>query len=163
MLKKTITKEKALLKLASLCAKSEQCEFEITRKLINWGISSSDRNEIITYLKENKYIEDVRFAKSFANDKARFSSWGPVKIKAELMRRKIKPAVIKEAIENVSSLIWKEALLKSVLSKGSKLELNGQEGYGNCQKLYRYLIGRGFSSGAASKAVSFMKKKQESL
>lgn len=158
---KPVTKEKALQRLASLCSRGEQCEFLLQRKLITWGVASGERKEILEYLKENRYLDDARYARSFANDKARFSSWGPYKIRAELSLRKIKPAFIKEAVAAVDSQVWKEALLKCASSKSKNLELSGEDGYENRQKLLRYLISRGFPSAASSKAVALMKKRQE--
>ena len=163
MKKKTITKEKALERLASLCSRSEQCEFDLIRKLTAWGISSSDRKDIIEYLKENRYVDDSRFAKSFANDKARFSSWGPFKIKSELSLRKIKSSFILEAIESIDREIWKEALLKNAASKSKALDLIGEEGLENSVKLFRYLANRGFSSEWSRKAVELMKKRQRKV
>ena len=160
-MKKPITKETALSRLATLCGRSEQCEFDITRKLINWDLPTGDRKEIINYLIENKYIDNARYAKSFANDKARFSSWGPYKIRAELVKRKIGSADIKNALEQVDQDIWKEGLMRSANTKAKNLQLTGEEGREDCQKLFRYLVGRGFPSSNASKAVVLMKMWQE--
>lgn len=161
MSQKPITKEKALDRLASLCSRSEQCEFDLNRKLINWGISNSDRKVVIDYLKENRFIDDARYAKSFTYDKARFSYWGPYKIQFELSRRKINPQFIKEAINHVNQTIWKEGLLHNAESKGKTLDLIGINSYQERQKLFRYLVNRGFPSNASSKAVGIMKRRQE--
>ena len=156
--KTPVTKEKALERLAGLCARSEQCESEIVRKLFNWGISGNDRKEIIDYLKENRYLDDARYARCYARDKARFSKWGPIKIKAELFKRKIQASFIREAIEEVEPSVWKDSLLNVARSKAENLDFSGEEVYENRQKLFRYLISRGFPSSASSKAVSFIIK-----
>ena len=160
--KKEITKEKALERLASLCSRSEQCESDLTKKMINWGINAIDRNEVLEYLRVNRYVDDARFARSFTNDKARFSSWGPLKIKMELVKRRIKGALISEALQNVDQQVWKDSLLKCANTKAKNLDLtDDEEGFANRQKLFRYLIGRGFPSSASYKAVNLMKKKQQ--
>lgn len=161
MLKKEVTKEKALERLASLCSRSEQCESDLNRKLIAWHLPAIDRNDIIEYLKTNRYIDEKRYAKSFVNDKARFSAWGPVKIRIELKKRKIKSSVIKEALANVDKDVWKEALLRCVRAKSRNLELTGEEGFENSQKLLRYLISRGFSTEISLRVISLIKRKQE--
>ena len=159
--KKPVSKEKALEKLVALCSRSEQCEFDLNRKLINWRVTTDDRQEIIDYLKENRYLDDARFARSYANDKARFSFWGPAKIRGELFKRKIKSCLVNEAIQNVEPQVWKEGLLRCAKSKAGHIDLIGEEGRENKQKLYTYLINRGFPSSAALKAIDLMKKKQE--
>ena len=161
MQRKQIDKEKALERLMSLCSRGEQCEWDLVRKLINWGISRGDQTEIIEYLKENNYLDNERFARSYANDKARFSSWGPYKIRLELMKKRISGPVIKDAVEAVDHSVWKEGLLKNAESKSRNLDLSGEEGYENRQKLFRYLISRGFSTASSTKAVNLMKKRSE--
>ena len=156
-----LTKEKALERLASLCSRSEQCESDLTKKLLNWDINAGERKEIIEYLKENRYLDDARYAKSFANDKARFSSWGPYKIRFELTKKHINSSLIKEALSRVELSVWKEGLLRNAEAKARTLDLCGEKGYEDRQKLFRYLIGKGFPSDSASKAVSLMRKRRE--
>ena len=156
-----VTKEKALDRLTSLCVRSEQCGFDLKRKLINWRLSVADIKGILEYLKEHKYLDETRYAKSFANDKAKFSLWGPYKIKMELSKRKIHPQIIREAVSGVGQEIWKDSLLRCATLKSRNLDMIGEEGYVNRQKLFRYLISRGFPSEAAKKAVAVMKRRQE--
>lgn len=160
-MKKPFTKEKALEKLAALCSRSEQCEFDLTRKLCNWLVPPSDRKEIIDYLRDNRYLDDERFARSFTNDKARFSHFGPFRIRMELVKRKIPAPLIKNALEQVDKEVWKQGLLKNASAKARNLDLIGEVGYNNRNKLLRYLISRGFSSSSSLKAVEYFRKKQE--
>lgn len=160
-MKKPITKESALQRLASLCSRSEQCESDLLRKLFNWGLGKDDRNEILEYLRENRFVDEERFARSFANDKARFSAWGPAKIRMELFRRKIASDKISMAINNVDAGIWKEGLLKNAMTKAKTLDLTGEESREEKQKLFRYLISRGFPTSASSKMVEHMIQRQK--
>lgn len=159
-MKKPLTKEAALERLASLCSRSEQCEYDLTKKMFNWGIPSSERKIILDYLKENRYLDDIRFAKSFANDKARFSSWGPYKIRMELARKRIKGPIATEVIKNIDNGVWKEGIMKCANAKAKNLDLTGEESWENSRKLFRYLVSRGFPSAISSKVVDLMKKRQ---
>lgn len=156
--KKEITKEKALERLESLCSRSEQCEFDLERKMLNWHLNRADREEVLQSLRENRYVDNTRFANSFAMDKARFSSWGPGKIRMELILKKIPSAVIKSALERVEPQVWKDGLIKSARSKARSLDFTGEDSYKEAQKLYRYLISRGFSSSSVSKIVKAISK-----
>lgn len=159
-MKKEIDKDKALERLERLCSRSEQCEFDLNRKMVSWGLSSSDRKEVLESLKENRFVDDTRFAKSFSNDKARFSFWGPAKIRMELIRKRIKSQIITVAIQNVEQKIWKDGILHCASIKAQNLDLIGEESWENQQKLFRYLISRGFPPSAVSKVVNLMKKHQ---
>lgn len=155
-----ITKEKALQRLQTLCCRAEQCEHDITQKLYVWRLPATERREIIEFLKENRYIDDFRYAKSFAHDKARFSGWGPNKINIELRKKRIPAPQIKEALSLIDNDVWKESLIKNASAKSRHLDLIGEEEYNNRQKLFRYLVSRGFPSSASSKAVTLMASRQ---
>lgn len=159
--RKQISKEKAIERLTTLCVNAEQCEFDMNRKMLNWGLSAPDRKDILEYLIENNYLNDARFARSFTRDKARFSNWGPIKIKMELIKKRIKSNFIADALHSVEPEIWKDALLKCVKSKSKDLDLIGENSWENRQKLYKFLIWRGFSSNMSAKAVDRMKKFQQ--
>ena len=161
--KKPISIEKARLKIASLCSKSEQSEYDLKGKLFKMGLSASQSKEIIDFLKEEKYLDNRRYAKSFANDKAKFSYWGPYKIKLALSQHKIPGNIISEVISEIDPLIWKEAILKCAINKARNLDLIDEEtGFENRKKLFKHLISRGFSSIDANKAVKKMKFQQVS-
>lgn len=159
--RKVLTKEQALSRLTSLCGRSEQCEYEVIKKMKGWGLSPTHIKDVLDYLKENRFVDDVRYARSYINDKARFSSWGPYKIKLELIKRRIPSKIIDPALKEVDPSIWKEAVLKCGRNKSRSLDLRGEEGYENSRKLYSYLISRGFSSALSSKVVRLMQKEQE--
>lgn len=151
--KKTYTTEEALQKMAALCSRAEQCESEIVKKLIKMGLSSSQRAEIIDYLKSERYIDNSRYARSFARDKARFSAWGPMKITSSLRLLRISSEHIRDAIESVEPEIWEEGVIKAAKVKSKNLDLIGEDKHKERAKLYRYLTGRGFKSDMALKAV----------
>ena len=50
--------------MASLCARSEQCEYDVRQKLFKLGLPPHDINETIEYLVSNKFISNDRFAKA---------------------------------------------------------------------------------------------------
>lgn len=159
--KKPVTPEAALNRMAQLCSRSEQCEFEIDKKLFNMGLNPLQRKEIIEYLKANRYIDNARYAKSFANDKVRFSLWGPRKIKAALINHKISASLITEAIEAIKEEDIETALMKSAESKSRNLDLTGENSRDERRKLFNYLITRGFSGSDANRAVKIMRIQQE--
>ena len=161
--KKPITKEEALQKMASLCSRGEQCSKEIREKLFHLGLRKDEIDEILNWLKSNRYIDENRYARSIAHDKSRFSNWGPNKIKLYLFSKHIPASSIKEALESVEDNIWETALMKSAETKSRQLDLtlSGEEGYNNRKKLFLFLIGRGFTSAAANRAVKIMKSRQK--
>lgn len=160
--RKIYTAEEAQLKMETLCSRSEQAASDIKLKLFRMGMSGEIINNIIESLKENRFIDETRYARSFANDKLRFSGWGPNKIKGALFLKKIPTQIIMEVIGALDPEIVEASLMKAAFSKAKGLDLTceGREGYNNRKRLYIYLIGRGFSSSDANRAVKKMKENQ---
>lgn len=160
MAKKPITTEAACLKMATLCSHSEQCESDIVNKLIKMGLNSAARKEVIEFLKEEKFLDNKRFAGCYARDKARFSAWGPLKIKANLISKRIPSHLISEALASVDEETWHAGLMRNAISKAKSLDLCGPDGREDRIKLYRYLLGKGFPSALSVKGVKLMRQKQ---
>lgn len=149
--KKPLTKEAALLRMADLCARAEHSSFEIREKLRKLMIPASDANEIICYLEENRYIDNLRYAKAFARDKVRFSSWGRNKIRMGLAVKRISASDIREALEEIDEEEYMDAITKAAQAKALNLDLSD---YTDMTKLYRHLASRGFESSLISKTIS---------
>lgn len=158
--RKPVSEETARLKMADLCARSEQCEYEISRKLFKMGLPSATRNSIISFLKEEGFIDNARYASSFAHDKALFSSWGPYKIKMALALRKIPASDIKNALDNITAETWEQVITRLAVSKSKSITLRGENGKENRLKLYRYLMTRGFPSDLCVKTIKTLARKE---
>lgn len=157
--KRPLTPEAARLRMADLCARSEQCEHDIRTKLIRLGLASSQIEPIIDFLKENRFIDSLRYAASFARDKCRFSSWGKNKIRVALMVKRLPAADIEAGLREIDGKDYLDALRRVTLSKGRQLDLLGENSREERLKLYRHILSRGFEPALASKAVdSFIKR-----
>lgn len=148
--RKPITREEALLKMADLCARSEQCSFEIEKKLRLKGLVPAAIEYVLEELKRRKFVDDSRYARSFARDKVRFSGWGRLKIRAELAARRIGNADISAAMEGIEEADYEEAIRRASRSKAQMLDL---EEYADRVKMARYLYSRGFEPEVASREV----------
>ena len=153
--------ESARLKMAGLCARAEQCEFEIEKKLFRLGLPHDKRKEVIEFLKSEKYLDESRYASSFTHDKALFAGWGPFKIRAELRMRKISSSAIENAIQSLPSETWSQSLKRLSSSKARAMDLTGEDGKKNSMKLYRFLLSRGFPGEDSLKTVKQLIKLQK--
>lgn len=151
--KKIPSPEKALLKMSDLCARSEQCESDIRQKLYRMGLASGQVQEVVTRLIEGKFIDNARYARSFARDKVRFSAWGRNKIRLGLMAKRISATDISAALEAIEEKDYLDALKRAARAKARGMELTGPDGRENRLKLFRHILSRGFESDLASKMV----------
>ena len=83
--RKTLSPENALVRMAALCSKCEQTEYDIRLKLKSWGISQNDIDTIINRLLQEKFIDEQRYATAFTRDKFHFAGWGKIKITFQIL------------------------------------------------------------------------------
>ncbi|MBD5283379.1 MAG: RecX family transcriptional regulator [Bacteroides sp.] len=148
--KRTISADQARMKLADLCARSEQCESDLLKKLQRWGISMSDSIGIIESLKKGRFLDNSRYAGAFARDKARFSRWGRRKIAMALAAKRIAQADIREGLDSIDEEEYLEALHLAATAKARSLDLTQPT---DRQKLYAHLISRGYESPLVSAEI----------
>ena len=146
-----INKEQALARAAKLCSGSEHCSSQIREKLLNWGVSLEESEDIISYLIKEKYIDDVRFCRAYCHDKFYYSHWGRVKIRQMLRHLHLTDAEIAEGLE----VIPEEAYLQTIADvlRQKNRTLRDTDSYQRKGKLVRHLLSRGFEMELAIDAV----------
>ena len=103
MQKKTsFTLQEAQKKLEYYCAYQERCHFEVEQKLKEMKIIPSLQAVVISRLIEGNYLNESRFAQSFARGKFRIKKWGKQRVIRELKVRKISDYNIKLALKEIS-------------------------------------------------------------
>ena len=142
---------KALSCMTKLCSLSEKCEQDVRKKLTEWKLSIENREKIITFLKEEKYLDEMRFARFFAQDKHRFGKWGKSKIIFALKNKGISPEVIDEAIKNIDFENYSEQLKSLLASKFKSIKYKNL--YDAKAKLYRFGMSRGFENELVLKVI----------
>jgi regulatory protein len=110
MIKKTYTVKEAIRKLEHYCAYQERCHQEVRHKLESMGMIPEAIDMIIMHLLENNYLNEARFAKSFARGKFRIKHWGRSRISLELKKRHISRVNINEALGEIEDADYIEML-----------------------------------------------------
>lgn len=138
------------MRLEALCTRAEHCTFELKTKLCNWGIMGTDADDVIESLIKNRFVDDLRFAQSFVRDRYRFSGYGRRKIAMALVAKRIPRDIIAEALNEIDDEIYYSNLLHITARKATSLNL---EIFEERNKLYRYLISRGYESSLVARAI----------
>lgn len=150
MLRKQLTPENAQVRLEALCARAEHCTYEMMTKLRGWGITGATAEKIVDHLVDNRFVDDLRFAKSFVRDRYRFSGYGRRKIALSLMAKRVPRDIIDEAMEEIDDEVYFDNLRHFIGRKASSLDLSRYE---DRNKLYRYALSRGYESDLAARAI----------
>jgi regulatory protein len=140
-----------LNKAATYASRCEHCESEVREKLLIWGGTSEETDEIIAYLIEERYIDNQRYANSYAKDKFRFNHWGKYKISMMLRSKDIESEFIEEALGQIDDEEYLEKLQQILKDKLRSLKYASE--YEKKGKLFKFAQSRGFESGAISKVI----------
>jgi regulatory protein len=153
--KKYISKEEALRKLQKYCAYQDRCHQEVRTKLIELGCYGDDLEEVISELILENFLNEERFARSYARGKFRFKKWGRIRIKRELKMRKISAYCIKKAMEEIGDDEYYTELEKLILKKNNTVA--EQNEFKRRKKLADYVIRKGFESFLAWEIIKELK------
>ncbi len=94
-----------------------QTTSELRQKLTQRAAQRGDVDEVIRRLKENGYLNDQRFAESFANWRRDNDGIGKIKVVRDLMARRIAPELAKKTAEAVYSGTDEIALIEQFLAR----------------------------------------------
>ncbi|MBC7438917.1 MAG: RecX family transcriptional regulator [Flavobacterium sp.] len=101
-MQKTFTFHEAQIKLEHYCSYQERCHLEVVQKLRTLGMITQATDLIMVHLIDNNFLNESRFACSFARGKHRIKSWGKIRIVNELKARHISKFNIDLALKEIS-------------------------------------------------------------
>ena len=96
-----VTVKQAQLKLEHYCSYQERCHQEVVQKSYELGLKPNEVAEVIVHLLQNNFLNEERFARSFARGKHRIKHWGKIRIVNELKQRQISAPNIKYALTEI--------------------------------------------------------------
>ncbi|WP_029289065.1 regulatory protein RecX [Pedobacter sp. R20-19] len=137
-----LDKKQALAKAESFCVYQERSQKEVRYKLVEWGIRGDDLEEILSELIVNNFLNEERFAKSYASGKFNIKKWGRVKIKQGLKLKGVPDKILQKALYSLDDDDYMQTLENLAIKKSNTLtESNPLK---RKMKLTTYLQGRGF-------------------
>ncbi len=114
-----LSQEIAFQKLQRYCAYQDRCHQEVRKKLLSLKIFGTDLEEVIAQLISDDFLNEERFARSYARGKFRLKKWGRNKIKQQLQARYISAYCIKKGMEEIDEEDYL-GTLNELISKTSK-------------------------------------------
>ena len=139
-----ISKKELLVQITHFCSREERCVNDVRKKISEFNLPENEINEIIEFLKKEKYIDEHRYTEAFVNDKYRFNKWGKFKINFALKQKHIPELIISVALNKIPYENY-QALLHDELSKKLK-SLPKSSSYELKSKLYRFAASRGYEN-----------------
>ena len=141
----------AKIKAGNYCAYQERTQQEVRDKLYNLGLFRDEVEEVLTQLITENFVNEERFAKTYARGKFHLKRWGKLKIMFELKRRKISPYCVKKAMLEIPEEEYEKVLDQLIEQKAR--DYSGND-YTTKNKIARYLINKGYESDLVWKALN---------
>jgi len=129
-------------KLEQFCAYQERCTSEIMAKLKYWKVNENRFTSIILKLKEENFLNEERFAKSYARGQFRLNKWGKRKIFFELNHKNIPDVIIQAGLQEIDDEEYRQVLKDLILKKN--VELKNKKSLNIRGKIINFAQGKGF-------------------
>ena len=94
--------KEAIQKIEHFCAYQERCHEEVVSKLRSMKMTPDEIDRILVHLIGENFLNEERFACSFARGKHRIKHWGKIRIVNELKSRKINQTLINIGLKEIS-------------------------------------------------------------
>lgn len=129
---------------ATLCSVSEQCSYDIKRKIEKFELTSEEVTLLVKKLKKDGFLDEERYVGAFVNDRFKYNKWGKIKITYLLKQKGIESSIIYDCLESIEDEVYFSTLYDLIKhkQKGTK----GKDKSDIRNKLYRFAAGRGFES-----------------
>ena len=153
-MKKECTAEEARLKAEAYCSMAERCTDDVLRKLGQWGVPEDAHGAIVDALKEERYIDDRRYAVAFVRDKYCFNQWGRIKISQALRVKHVALEDISAALEEIDEEEYESILVSLLLKKRQGIKANSD--YERNGKMIRFAASHGYEMGEILRCMKQM-------
>ena len=143
-MKEVFSIKEAIKKIEHYCAYQERCHDEVVQKLQAMKMDADEIDTIIVKLIQDNFLNESRFACSFARGKHRIKFWGKNRIVNELKFRNIGQYNINLALKEISNEEYLDTFEKIAARNWESIkETNLQK---KRKKFCDYLLRKGFES-----------------
>ena len=138
-------------RLRGLCSRREYCVKDVYQKAIKaLDGDKGAAQQVVDSLIKDKYVDDLRYASTFARDKSSIQGWGEVKIRYMLSAKGVSRDIIDQALEEIDDVKAESRLLKLMENKLRSLKEDPQVKL----KMLRFGLGRGYSYDEVSSVLN---------
>lgn len=143
--------ENSFQKIKHYCAYQERSHYEVREKLYSLGLYKLQVEALLAKLIEEDYLNEERFARSFARGRFGLKKWGRVKIKYELRLKKVSDYNIKLGLKEIKEEDYLVTLQKLVDDKWDILK--DEKNIARQAKTVAYLLQKGYEVPLGQQAI----------
>lgn len=150
-----LTIKEAYPRIASFCAYQERTQNEVRERLKDFGIDGDEAEEVIVMLMSDNYLNESRFATTYAGGKSRIKKWGKNKIRQALKQKGISENCIKIALQEIDNEEYYNNLVK--LAEKKLAEIKETNPLKRKQKLLNYIQTKGYENDLVWEVINGLK------
>lgn len=150
--KKGLSLFEALTKIHRYCAYQERSHKEVKNKLFEYGLRSSEVDEILAQLITEGFLNEERYAKAFAGGKFRMMKWGRLKIQRELEMEGLTPKCIVRGLTEIDPKDYSKTLASLIKKKWA--QTIEPDLFKKKNKVARFVIGKGYEPELAWESIN---------
>jgi regulatory protein len=155
-MKDIFTIKEAIQKIEFFCAYQERCHDEVVAKLRTMKMDSDEIDQIMVHLLTENFLNEERFACSFARGKHRIKHWGKIRIVNELKFKKISQTLINIALKEITSEEYQETF--HTLAERHWESIRETNTLKKRKKFCDYILRRGFESNLVYEKLKELEK-----
>lgn len=139
-------------KIAQYCAFQERSFLDVSNKLKAWEVPEELQETLLQLLIEEGYLDQERFANTYTRGKINLKKWGKTKVRMHLKHKGVDDEAIQQSLGQIDMDQYHDNAYKLALQKLKTIK-NQDNALIVKQKIYRYLLSKGFEMDIIQKAV----------
>lgn len=134
-----------LNKITRFCAYQERSTKEVREKLRNLQVPQEFQEKVLSFLREENFLNEERFAEAFIRGKFRIKNWGRIKIQQHLRQKGIDEVFIQKALREIDLEEYQNTLEKILQKKYHTLK-SDLPSKDKLLKLVQFALSKGYES-----------------
>ena len=150
-MKEVFSIKEAIHKIEHYCSYQERCHEEVVQKLRSMKMDADEIDVILVKLISDNFLNEERFACSFARGKHRMKQWGKIRIVNELKFKKINQRLITTALKEITAEEYLATFY--TLAERNWESIRESNALKKRKKFCDYLLRKGFESNLVYEKV----------
>lgn len=139
--------------ILDFCAYRERSHQEVRDKIKSLGYDDEETEELIVFLIQENFLNELRFAIAYARGKFYHNKWGKMKIIRGLKQKDVSEPLIKKGLKEIDDDDYYNTLIKLIEQKNRdyrKTQIEWQRKI----KIKRFLVGKGYEYHIIDEALA---------
>lgn len=146
--------EAARNRLEGYCAYQDRSQWEVEQKMVGLGLTSKQEDELMIHLINESFLNEERFAQSYARGKFRSNKWGRYKIEQGLKAKRVSKTCIQLGLAEIDEAEYRTTLMAILEKKAPSIQ--DKNAYTKKRKLANHALQKGYETDLIWELIELM-------